>query len=180
MKGLDEDASEAIGEDAQVIEPLIRYYATLAKKLGFSDHAQLGVFFQSDKQKDNPNENVHRDGVGARAMLAAKKGEHIRSVRFVYPIGRPGTILYPDLEHEGAPVKRDQINSNPSEEDQILSPRFMTVEGEERQRLLEEAQATQLVPGATLVFDMANSPWHQAPPPTPDGAVMTVGVFESW
>lgn len=180
LEGLDENAQEAIGEEAAGIEPLIRYYAKLAKTWGFTDQAQLNVMIQSDKVSSNPNETLHRDGVGGTAALEAKKGKSIRSIRFVYPIGRPGTILYPELDHTGAPIANEMIVDNPTKEQEHLSPRFLPIEGDERQQTLDESGAVQLIPGATLVFDMTNSPWHIAPPPTPDGAVMTVGVYESW
>ena len=180
LQGLEENASAAVG-DNEIIEPLVRYYATLAKSWGFTGQAELGVMIQADKPKDNPNEMIHRDGVGSAANLEVQKGKQVRTIRFVYPIGRPGTIVYPDLDHKGAVVDwKNEIVANPTEQQQLISPHVMVAKDSERQKLLDGASATQLVPGTTLVFDMTSSPWHMAPPATPDGAVMTVNVMESW
>lgn len=178
LQGLETDASQAVTIPA--CEPLVRYYAALARSWGFTDNARLSTGIQMDKSS-NPNENVHRDGIGARASLAVEDGMDVRAVRFVYPIGRPGTILYPELDHEGHPVDwmYDAI-AEPTEEDHLKSPHFMSAEGDEKQRLLDEASAVQVLPGATLVFDMTKSPWHVAADRTPGGAIMTVDVFESW
>lgn len=180
LLGLDENASAAIGDD-QTIEPLVRYYASLAKKWGFTDQASLSVFIQSDKFNDNPNETIHRDGVGAEAMLEVGNGKQVRTIRFVYPIGRPGTTVFPELDHQGAVVDwKSEIVDEPTDLQQTLSAHVLNAEGEEKQTLLNEASSLQLMPGTTLVFDMTSSPWHVAPPATPDGAVMTVNVLEAW
>lgn len=179
LQHVDTDASEAVGGN-EAIEPLVRYYAALAKSWGFTNRADLSVMIQSDKTNDNPNEVVHRDGVGATAMLAIQQGKQVRTIRFVYPIGRPGTIVYPELDHKGAVVDwRYEVIANPTAEKQRLSPHVIAAEGEEKKKVLEGSSAFQLMPGATLVFDMTNSPWHKAPSPTPNGAVMTVDIVET-
>lgn len=178
LAGLDVDASDAVSIPA--CEPLVRYYATLARSWGFSDAARLTANIQMDKTQ-NPNSTEHKDGIGSNSIIAAQEGKNVRAVRFVYPIGRPGTVLYPDMQHDGTPVdwKFDAI-PNPTEEDELLLARHMTVDGEERQRMLDQAGAVQVLPGATLVFDMTKSPWHVAADRTPGAGVMTVNVFESW
>jgi hypothetical protein len=179
LEGLEADASAAVDGDL-TYEPLVRYYASLAKSWGFSDNASLGVMFQSDKDK-NPNVTIHRDGVGANSSVALDDGKEVRAVRFVYPIGRPGTILYPDMDLEGQAINwKNEVIEDPTEEDHVKSPHFMSAEGEEKQRLIDEASAVQVMPGATLVFDMTRSPWHVAPDKTPGGAIMTVDVYEAW
>lgn len=178
LEGLETDATQAVSIPA--CEPLVRYYAGLAKSWGFTDGARLSTGIQMDKTS-NPNEHVHRDGIGARSMLAVDDGKNVRAVRFVYPIGRPGTILYPDIDHVGDPIDwKSEVITDATEEDHLKSPHFISADGEEKQRLLNEGGAVQVMPGATLVFDMTKSPWHVAPDRTPGGAVMTVDVFESW
>lgn len=161
------------------LAPLMQYYIDLASQWGFSDNATLSTAIQIDRQ-ENVNENVHRDGI-ASLSDDVRAGKHVRGIRFVYPIGRPGTILYPDLSEEGKPASIAKgVIDNPSVFEQATNPRFLDTDDTMKQHLLNQAGAIQVIPGNTLVFDLMNSPWHQAPYFTENGAVLTVDINESW
>jgi hypothetical protein len=172
------NASIAMDNKTELV-PLMQYYTDLAHQWGFTDKATLSVAIQIDR-KENVNENVHRDGI-ASLRDDVRAGRHVRGIRFVYPIGRPGTILYPELSDKGSPANiAEGIIENPTDFERVTSPRFLDSNGVARLQSLNQAGALQVMPGNTLVFDMMNSPWHQAPNFTENGAVLTVDISESW
>lgn len=173
------DVSTAWGGEDTPLSAVISFCADVAKEVGFSEGASLSAMLQSDKQDDeNPNQTAHKDGVGSNSYQPFIEGKSIRAVRFVYPIGRPGTTVFPDLAAEGSPINfQNEIIENPSEVERLTSPKFLSGPRETSQ--LAQAQPFQLLSGAILAFDMTNSPWHVAPEPTVGGAILTVNVFEN-
>lgn len=166
---------------------LTKFCAHLASSLGFDDTATLSIGLQGDKYSSysNINEIPHRDG--ARGEVDSQTA----SVRFVYPIGRPGSLIFPGIQEDGTPGV-DAVSEekgwhveriSPDPGDPGLPSRFLPKGDTEIitsvDDLPTDSQATQIIPGNLLVFDMTNSPWHAAPKPTVDGAVFTVDVRQA-
>lgn len=168
-------------EDYSGAETVTRVCANIALGLGINPvHSEVSVAVQPDRNDGlNPNESLHKDGVGARTVRAAEQGFATRTIRFVYAVGRPGTVLYPKITESGSPVNSlVGIIDNPSEKDNFVSPRFLDPKVVDIGKVAMQGEPSQVIPGNILVFDMANSPWHQAPDNTPGGAVLTVDVLE--
>lgn len=174
------DAPEALSE-------LTKFCAHMASSLGFENTATLSVGIQGDKHDEynNINEVPHRDG--ARGEV----GSQSASIRFVYPIGRPGSIIFPEVHEDGVTGKQvssedrslriERTTADPN--NPSLPPRFLPSGDTEIVTSADEigtdSGALQILPGNLLVFDMTNSPWHAAPEPTIDGAIFTVDVRQA-
>lgn len=178
---------DELGDAPDALLELTKFCAHVAASLGFNSTATLSVGIQGDKydRYNNINEVPHRDGV------QGEPSKETASIRFVYPIGRPGSIILTNVHEAG--VAGEQVSSDGTAlyieraardlDSPHLPPRFLP-NGDEKiittvDELEPDSGALQVIPGNLLVFDITNSPWHAAPKPTVDGAVFTVDIRQS-